>query len=555
MPSPTAQTERPRLRYGSICSGIEAATVAWEPLGWECAFVSEIDGFASHVLGHRLGASAPVYLPASSDMWGDKIGPLTKADFAEFKLRRSNERARDRFPETSGRITNYGDFTRIGPEAGPIDLLVGGTPCQSFSIAGLRGGLDDDRGNLALEFLKLAGRLRPRWLVWENVPGALSSNGGRDFGSILGGMVELGYGFAYRLLDAQYVRTCSHEWAVPQRRRRVLVVGYLGDAQRAAAVLFDRESLSGNPAPRRKAGQVTSPTLAARTKGGGGLGTDCDLDGGLIVSHDPACTLTARDYKGPLPEADLSTVVARTLRGEGFDASEDGTGRGTPIVPVYTLAERGRNGQQSLECRNDGTANAILTPNGGRGGMGVGAIAYRTTGNDGAYETGDRVDALTTATDPNSHVIAFGSKDHGADASDQVSPTLRASGHSESHANAGAPPAVAFDMRGRDGGAQFEGPHETANIRAAEGGSSRSYIADNYVVRRLMPVECERLQAFPDNWTRIPWNGKPAEDCPDGPRYKTCGNSMATNVMEWIGHRIEMVEAIEAERPRARGGV
>jgi site-specific DNA-cytosine methylase len=126
----------------------------------------------------------------------------------------------------------------------PIDLLVGGTPCQSFSVAGLRGGLDDERGNLALEYLRLADRLRPRWLVWENVPGVLSSNGGRDFGSILGGMVELGYGVAYRVLDAQF-------FGVAQRRRRVFVVGYAGDWRRAAAVLFERHSLSGHPSPRR----------------------------------------------------------------------------------------------------------------------------------------------------------------------------------------------------------------------------------------------------------------------------------------------------------------
>lgn len=152
--------------YGSVCSGIEAATAAWHPLGWKPAFFSEIEPFPRAVLSHH-------------------------------------------YPDTP----LHGDFTTIGAdEYGPIDLLVGGTPCQSFSIAGLRGGLDDDRGNLALEFLRLADRKRPRWLVWENVPGVLSSNGGRDFGAILGGMVELGYGFAYRVLDAQH-------FGVPQRRR------------------------------------------------------------------------------------------------------------------------------------------------------------------------------------------------------------------------------------------------------------------------------------------------------------------------------------------------
>lgn len=175
--------------YGSVCSGIEAATVAWHPLGWEPAFFSEIDAFPRAVLSHH-------------------------------------------YPE----VPLHGDFTTI--QAGdyrPIDLLVGGTPCQSFSIAGLRKGLEDERGNLALEFLRLADRLCPNWIVWENVPGVLSSNGGRDFGSIVGGLEEIGYGWAYRCLDARF-------FGVPQRRNRVLLVGYLGDFRRAATVLFEPES-------------------------------------------------------------------------------------------------------------------------------------------------------------------------------------------------------------------------------------------------------------------------------------------------------------------------
>jgi len=249
------------MRYGSVCSGIEAATVAWHPLGWRPAFFSEIDKFPRAVLSHH-------------------------------------------YPD----VPLHGDFTTIGEgEYEPIDLLVGGTPCQSFSIAGLRGGLGDARGNLALAFLQLARRSRARWLVWENVPGVLSSNGGRDFGSILGGMVELGYGYSYRVLDAQY-------FGVAQRRRRVFVVGYLGDWRRAAAVLFERESLRWDSPPSRKTRERIAPTISARPSGGGGLGTDFDLDGGLI---------------------------AHALRGEGFDASEDGTGRGTPLVTVGTLTSNG----------------------------------------------------------------------------------------------------------------------------------------------------------------------------------------------------------------------
>ena len=186
------------MKYGSVCSGIEAATAAWHSLGWEPAFFSEIEAFPRAVLAHH-------------------------------------------YPQ----VPLHGDFTTIGAEEyGSIDLLVGGTPCQSFSIAGLRGGLDDDRGNLALEFLRLAERKRPKWLVWENVPGVLSSNGGRDFGSILGGMVELGYGFAYRVLDAVHFGSAAF-------RRRVFVVAHRGSWQFATAALFERESLSRNPPPIR----------------------------------------------------------------------------------------------------------------------------------------------------------------------------------------------------------------------------------------------------------------------------------------------------------------
>lgn len=214
--------------YGSVCSGIEAASVAWKPLGWKAAFFSEIEKFPCAVLDHH-------------------------------------------YP----RVPNLGDMTKFKewPDA-IIDVLVGGTPCQSFSIAGLRKGLDDPRGNLMLTYLAIAARYRPEWLVWENVPGVLSSNGGKDFGALLGGLGELGYGFAYRVLDAQH-------FGVPQRRRRVFVVGHLGDWRRAAAVLFERHSLSGNPAPRRKAGEEITGTIGARTTAGGGFGGDFETAGGL----------------------------------------------------------------------------------------------------------------------------------------------------------------------------------------------------------------------------------------------------------------------------------
>ena len=434
------------MRFGSVCSGIEAASVAWHPLGWRASFLSEIEAFPRSVLAHH-------------------------------------------YPETP----LHGDFTTIkAGEYEPIDLLVGGTPCQSFSVAGLRGGLDDDRGNLALEYLRLADRLRPRWLVWENVPGVLSSNGGRDFGSILGGMGELGYGVAYRVLDAQF-------FGVAQRRRRVFVVGYLGDWRRAAAVLFERHSLSGHPPPRREKGKA-APTIPSRSSAGGGLGTDFDCDGGLIASTgDTSHCLNAggmgrQDYE-------TETRIAHTLKGEGFDASEDGTGRGTPIVPVAFAHQAGG--------------------------------AQTTLGYDPEAGTAPTLGSCQTP------AICFSAKDHGADAMEDCSPTLRAGGHSKSHANAGVMPAVAF-MENQRGEVRES---EITNLTVGGGKPGQGYPAafTGSAVRRLTPRECERLQGFPDNYTLVPHRGKPTAD---GPRYKALGNSMAVPVMRWIGERIQAVEAM-----------
>ena len=198
------------LRYLSVCSGIEAASVAWEPLGWQPAAFSEVEKFPSAVLAHH---------------WPD--------------------------------VPNLGDMTQYEQwkELGAIDLLVGGTPCQSFSVAGLRQGLRDPRGGLMLTYLEIARSFRPRWLVWENVPGVLSSHGGRDFGAFLGALGALGYGWAYRVLDAQW-------FGVAQRRRRVFVVANLGDGAAAAKVLFERESVCRNPAPSREAGEGASVDVA-----------------------------------------------------------------------------------------------------------------------------------------------------------------------------------------------------------------------------------------------------------------------------------------------------
>jgi len=412
--------------YGSVCSGIEAASVAWDPLGWTPSFFSEIEPFPRSVLAHH-------------------------------------------FPN----VPLHGDFTTIkAGDYAAIDLLVGGTPCQSFSVAGLRGGLADDRGNLALQYFRLAARLRPRWLVWENVPGVLSSNGGRDFGSILGGLVELGYGFAYRVLDAQHFR-------IPQRRRRVFLVGFLGNWRPAAAVLFERHSLQGHPAPRREAGQEVAGSLTSRASAG----------------TDEACA-------GYLQPVIASTgEISQCLNAGGMGRQD----YETETLSATMAFEWQRGATQNLEILNNVSPALIKSQ--------------------------------TLA-------VTFSAKDYGADASD-VAPTLRAMGHAGSHANGGGQVAVAVSLRGRDGGGTAELGGELANaLRASQGGGDKPHVLQT-AVRRLTPVECERLQGFPDNWTLVPHRGKPAAD---GPRYKAIGNSMAVPVMRWIGERIAAVEAITANR-------
>jgi len=516
------------VRYLSVCSGIEAASAAWHPLGWTPVAFSEVDKFPSAVLAHH-------------------------------------------YPD----VPNWGDMTKFKewPDA-DVDVLVGGTPCQSFSVAGLRKGMDDPRGNLALTYLAIADRYKPTFLCWENVPGVLSSNGGRDFGAILGGMVKLGYGVAYRVLDAQF-------FGVPQRRRRVFVVGHLGDWRRAAAVLFEHHSLQGHPPPRRKARQ-TAPTIPSRRTAGGGLDTDFDCGGGLIHCADVAPTLNAHfgDKQGfedqhingggasSLPEIshclnaggmrrqDYETEtliptrggffdVAHSLRGEGFDVGEDGTGRGTPLVTAFYPTNR----QPEFGNYED------VSP----------AIKIGSSGSSG-----------------NPPAIAFSAKDHGADAG-EVAPTLRSMGHDGSHANGGGQVAVAFmeNVRGElrtsevtdslqgSGGKPGQGyaavlepvtfesrfarngrgapdtivpPLKAQSGETGKGDAAPLVAFSSMQVRRLTPRECERLQGFPDDYTLIPWRGGMS---PDGPRYKALGNSMAVPCMRFLGERIQMVSDLE----------
>ena len=336
----------------SVCSGIEAASVAWEPLGWKACAFAEIEKFPSAVLAHH-------------------------------------------WPETP----NLGDMTKHNdwPDTLRPNLIVGGTPCQAFSVAGLRQGLADPRGNLTLVFLGLLAQFRPHWVVWENVPGVLSDRTGA-FGSFLGGLGELGYGFAYRVLDAQY-------YGVAQRRRRVFVVGYLGDWRRAAAVLFEPESMRGDSPPRRESGQRPAAYASARTEGGGGAipeiagclqerdakGADSDTKPGHLI---PVALRGHSDYGDGLPSlrakggdcaggSEALVSVAFQPRWFTRDNKTGGAESCGPVIaalssqhasgdsaPCVAFATRGRDGHAEIEV-GDEIANALRTSPGSHYSSGI----------------------------------------------------------------------------------------------------------------------------------------------------------------------------------------
>jgi len=478
------------MNYLSLFSGIEAASVAWQPLGWQPVAFAEIEPFPCAVLAHH-------------------------------------------YPD----VPNLGDVTEITDEQiaalGSIDVVVGGSPCQNLSVAGKRAGLAGAQSKLFHEQVRIFNAARhfcgARWLIWENVPGAFSSNQGHDFAVVVGTMAGCRLDVPLDGWGQEGVALGQHgllEWAVldaqwfglAQRRKRVFAVLDTGNWQDRPPILLERDSLRGDTAPRRAAqksaansthasadrarrkqavpeiamclnagamgrqdaeSETLIPAMVFQCHGGsvGEMGTlraTGNVQSGVPFTlsihgaQDPD-VLTGSAHilgcnQGQENAICITGDVTHALTCEGFDASEDGTGRGQPIVAafqdhgqadgmsleniVYTLTERGRDGGHALEHRSDGTANALLTPNGGRAGMGVGAIAYGPT-----------------------------------------------------------------------------------------------------VVRRLTPRECERLQGFPDDWTRIAWRGKPAESCPDSPRYRALGNSMAVPVMHWIGQRIDSATHVYASNP------
>ena len=466
------------MKYLSLCSGIEAATVAWHPLGWEAVAYSEIERFPSEVLAH--------HYPSTPN-----LGDMTK--FKEWSIE-SN-----------------------------VDLLVGGTPCQSFSVAGLRKGLDDPRGNLMLTYLAIAKQHRPNWLVWENVPGVLSSNGGRDFGSFLGGLAECGYGFAYRVLDAQY-------FGVAQRRRRVFVVGYLGDWRAAAAVLFERHSLSGHPAPSREKREVT-PTL---TKEGTRVSrTGHNEDGWYLTAPKPSRMVAFGEYSddGTEPMLDIAPCLTKA----------DQHGVAQPIAYAFdSLASNSMKSANPISgCNEVDVSKALdtsrgLDPSCNQGGIGVAqpipfGVSEKPDVGHCLRSGASRADKHESTTYVAQPTIVHGTQDP------CVSDIAFAQGRNNGGENV-LMQAIGWSEELN----ALEGVQPTIQ-RGGQGGRHEGVMTQSMAVRRLTPKECERLQGFPDNYTDIKSKNKPT---PDGPRYKALGNSMAVPVMAWIGQRIQEVEAI-----------
>ncbi|KFC13144.1 DNA adenine-methylase, partial [Trabulsiella guamensis ATCC 49490] len=528
------------MRYGSVCSGIEAASVAWESLGWQPAWFAEIEAFPSAVLVHH---------------WPD--------------------------------VSNLGDMTRIAAavRAGEVDapdVLVGGTPCQAFSIAGLREGLSDERGQLTLSYVELANAIdakrRERGdpesiIVWENVPGVLSSKD-NAFGCFLAGLAgessELQpagrkwthagcvsgpqRAVAWRVLDAQF-------FGVAQRRRRVFVVASARKDINPAAVLFEFDSVRRDTPPRRETQPETSCATGKCAEGGSHCDNPVNPHPTLNQSHNTggigASNQEIFSQRGSGLVSDAYSNISRTLLAKENDSTAED-------LDTYVLGYGGGNTSGSIDVATACTAHGVrmdfdtetfavhvaqdpdvnreLAHTIGRNHGQENAIAWGIPGNwiGRAPENGGNATApmrnlspCLTVADKHGVVIAFSSKDYGADA----------------NSGSNLAPAIALqtDVTPK---ASIELAFTLKLPSSSGGGQPAAAMTPDLHVRRLTPIECERLQGFPDNHTLIGWRGKDADECPDGPRYKAIGNSMAVPVMRWIGERIAAALPVEAPAPR-----
>ena len=448
------------MKYASLFSGIEAATVAWEPLGWEPLCFAEIDPFPSAVLAERF-PSVP------------NLGDVTKV--------------------------NWRSFVR---KCGRPDLVVGGSPCQSFSIAGTRTGLEGASG-LMWEYVRAVREVRPEWVIWENVPGALSSSHGEDFRCLLESLDALGYGMAWRVLDAQF-------FGVAQRRERVFLVGRLG-SRPPVDVLFEPEGVRWDPKTSREKRKELAAAAGRGAACAGSKYSAGSAANGIGYEEESSNTLTA-DWHAPavIPINEQVATRSRSLgRGTGLGVGSDGDPAFTlpanhphcvASEPYAVRMREGRAGGGKGPLVQEGVSGTIATGNDQT------IFSFAQGSHDDARDQGDVVGTIGTTA---SQAVCLSDDTSNAAVDEECCGTLKCGG---------AVPSVTRHM----------------------------------VVRRLMPVECERLQGFPGEWTRIPWKGRPADECPDGPRYKAIGNSMAVPVMRWIGERIGMVDASEHEETNLR---
>lgn len=488
------------FRYVSIFSGVEAASLAWEPLGWELVAFSEIEPFPCAVLAER---------------WQD--------------------------------VPNLGDITKIDWKEeidGAIDLVVGGSPCQSFSVAGKREGLKGASG-LMFEYIRCVQELRPRWFLWENVPGALTSEDGGAFGQLLSEMDDLGYCLAWRVLDAQF-------FGVAQRRRRLFLVGHLG-AESPAEVLFEPDCLSGNPQSSREKRKELASRAGRRAACAGFKYSAAPRANTIGYAEEQANTLTA-DWHAPavlpLPNTALSqygTEIAGclTARGDSSPCADRGQNivcmTGTQAhchisdeIAGCLTAHMGKDDAPVVVNGSDLQTYVCETAHSGSNGLGVGdgTVSGALAANPGMKQT---TFVCTHGTYPINEQIATRDKKLGrgtglgVGADGDPAFTLLAN-HPHMVAAGGGSDPIAM------GGLNAHGAMVASEIGDKPAG------VNLMLVRRLTPLECERLQGFPDGHTLIAWKGKPAEECPDGPRYKAIGNSMAVPVMRWIGRRIAAVD-------------
>jgi DNA (cytosine-5)-methyltransferase 1 len=447
-------------RYISLFAGVEAASVAWHPLGWKPVAFAEFDEFPSEVLAQRF-PDVP------------NLGDVTKVDWNEWKEKE-------------------------------IDVIIGGSPCQSFSVAGKRLGLDDSRGNLAIEFCRIIDTVRPRWFIFENVAGLLSSDEGRDFATLISLMGECGYGVAYRILDAQH-------FGVPQRRRRLFVVGHIReDWRRSASVLFERESLSRN----------TTQTQRKRTQA------------------------NAKNLERSIEET-IEDFDRRRMKPIGIESSQKVAEDDSDYLAFQTLRDNENN--LNVTIQQDQTGTIATTQDERKTSTIIAQKAWAWNDEKQVRLQGGHGDIAGT--------VATQSQSHGA--------TMIAEPDvSESNNIEVKPASIRRRKINPDTGKRDDYNSDIENtkrIEIADGDVSNTLTTitndslvslnsqtDNtlMIVRRLTPIECERLQGFPDNWTQISWKGKPPKQCPDGHRYKAMGNSMAVPVIQWLGEGIMAADKI-----------